>query len=48
MPSPTYGWVLPRIRWVKTFELLPDNINPKLVNIRRKSSKCFFGFKVER
>jgi len=39
---------LPRIGWVKTFEILPDNINPKSVTISRKANRWFVSFKVER
>ncbi|NEP80099.1 MAG: IS200/IS605 family element transposase accessory protein TnpB, partial [Okeania sp. SIO3B3] len=38
---------LPRIGWVKTFEILPDNINPKSVTISRKAGRWFLSFKVE-
>ncbi len=38
---------LPRIGWVKTFEFLPDNINPKSVTISRKASRWFVSFNVE-
>ena len=39
---------LPRIGWVKTFEILPDNINPKSVTISRRANRWFVSFKVER
>ena len=39
---------LPRIGWVKTFEILPDNINLKSVTISRKANRWFVSFKVER
>ncbi|WP_287244256.1 MULTISPECIES: RNA-guided endonuclease TnpB family protein [unclassified Okeania] len=39
---------LPRIGWVKTFEILPDNINPKSVTISKKANRWFVSFKVER
>ena len=39
---------LPRIGWVKTYEILPDNINPKSVTISRKANRWFVSFKVER
>ena len=31
----------------KTFEFLPDNINPKSVTISRKSCRWFVSFKIE-
>ncbi|MDY7006850.1 MAG: RNA-guided endonuclease TnpB family protein [Cyanobacteriota bacterium] len=39
---------LPRIGWIKTFEILPDNINPKSVTISRKANRWFVSLKVER
>ncbi|MDY7003923.1 MAG: RNA-guided endonuclease TnpB family protein [Cyanobacteriota bacterium] len=39
---------LPRIGWIKTFEILPDNINPKSVTISRKANRWFVSFQVER
>ncbi|WP_293154664.1 transposase [Okeania sp. SIO2C9] len=39
---------LPRIGWVKTFEILPDNTHPKSVTISRKANRWFVSFKVER
>ncbi len=38
---------LPRIGWVKTYEILPDNITPKSVTISRKADRWFISFKVE-
>ncbi|MDY7004377.1 MAG: RNA-guided endonuclease TnpB family protein [Cyanobacteriota bacterium] len=38
---------LPRIGWIKTYEVLPDNITPKSVTISRKADKWFVSFKVE-
>ncbi len=38
---------LPRIGWIKTYEVLPDNINPKSVTISRKADKWFVSFKIE-
>ncbi|NEP79601.1 MAG: IS200/IS605 family element transposase accessory protein TnpB [Okeania sp. SIO3B3] len=37
---------LPRIGWVKTYEILPDNVTPKSVTISRKASRWFVSFKV--
>ena len=39
---------LPRIGWIKTYEVLPDNITPKSVTISRKADRWFVSFKVER
>ncbi|WP_293064184.1 transposase [Okeania sp. SIO2B3] len=39
---------LPRIGWIKTYEILPDNINPKSVTISRTSNRWFVSFKEER
>ncbi|NER08159.1 MAG: IS200/IS605 family element transposase accessory protein TnpB [Okeania sp. SIO3C4] len=39
---------LPRIGWIKTYEILPDNIVPKSVTITKKADKWFISFKVER
>ena len=39
---------LPRIGWVKTFEILPDNFSPKSVTISRASGRWFLSFKIER
>ncbi|WP_293116459.1 RNA-guided endonuclease TnpB family protein [Okeania sp. SIO1I7] len=38
---------LPRIGWVKTYEILPDNVAPKSVTISKKSGRWFVSFKVE-
>ncbi len=38
---------LPRIGWVKTFEILPDNVFPKSVTISRKADRWFISFKIE-
>ncbi len=35
---------LPRIGWIKTYEILPDNINPKSVTISRVSDRWFISF----
>ncbi len=35
---------LPRIGWVKTYEILPDNITPKSVTISRKADRWFISF----
>ncbi|NEQ71814.1 MAG: hypothetical protein F6K23_01180 [Okeania sp. SIO2C9] len=35
---------LPRIGWVKTYEILPDNVSPKSVTISRKSDRWFVSF----
>ncbi|NEP84030.1 MAG: transposase, partial [Okeania sp. SIO3B3] len=32
---------LPRIGWVKTFEILPDNVSPKSVTISKKAGRWF-------
>ncbi len=39
---------LPRVGWIKTFEILPDNIVPKSVTISRKADRWFISFKMER
>ncbi len=39
---------LPRIGWIKTFEILPDNVTPKSVTISRKADRWFVSFKIER
>ncbi len=39
---------LPRIGWIKTYEILPDNIIPKSVTISRKADRWFISFKVEK
>ena len=38
---------LPRIGWVKTFEILPDNVSPKSVTISKKAGRWFISFKRE-
>ncbi|NEP90419.1 MAG: IS200/IS605 family element transposase accessory protein TnpB [Okeania sp. SIO2C2] len=38
---------LPRIGWVKTFEILPDNVTPKSVTISRKADRWFVSFKID-
>ncbi len=38
---------LPRIGWVKTYEILPDNVTPKSVTISRRASRWFVSFKIE-
>ncbi|MEB3339587.1 MAG: hypothetical protein VKJ25_02195 [Okeania sp.] len=38
---------LPRIRWVKTFEILPDYVAPKSVTISRKADRWFISFLIE-
>ncbi len=38
---------LPRIGWVKTFEILPDNVTPKSVTITKKADRWFVSFKIE-
>ncbi|NEQ38179.1 MAG: IS200/IS605 family element transposase accessory protein TnpB [Okeania sp. SIO3I5] len=39
---------LPRIGWVKTFEILPDNVIPKSVTISKKANRWFVSFKIEK
>ncbi|NET26498.1 RNA-guided endonuclease TnpB family protein [Okeania sp. SIO1I7] len=39
---------LPRIGWIKTYEVLPDNVTPKSVTISRKADRWFISFKMER
>ncbi len=39
---------LPRIGWVKTYEILPDNVTPKSVTITKASDRWFVSFKAER
>ncbi|MDJ0515238.1 MAG: transposase [Trichodesmium sp. MO_231.B1] len=39
---------LPRIGWVKTYEILPDNVTPKSVTITKVSDRWFVSFKAER
>ncbi len=38
---------LPRIGWVKTFEILPDNVSPKSANISKKAGRWFISFKID-
>ncbi len=38
---------LPRIGWVKTYEVLPDNITPKSITISSASDRWFISFKIE-
>ena len=38
---------LPRIGWVKTFEILPDNVSPKSVTISKTADRWFISFKIE-
>ena len=38
---------LPRIGWVKTYEILPDNVSPKSVTVSKKADRWFISFKVE-
>ncbi|MDJ0515278.1 MAG: hypothetical protein QNJ74_03135 [Trichodesmium sp. MO_231.B1] len=35
---------LPRIGWVKTFEILPDNVTPKSITITKKADRWFVSF----
>ncbi len=35
---------LPRIGWIKTYEILPDNIATKSVTISRKADRWFISF----
>ncbi len=35
---------LPRIGWIKTYEILPDNITPKSVTITKASDRWFVSF----
>ncbi|MDJ0520180.1 MAG: transposase [Trichodesmium sp. MO_231.B1] len=39
---------LPRIGWMKTYEVLPDNVTPKSVTISSASDRWFVSFKVDR
>ena len=39
---------LPRIGWIKTYEVLPDNVTPKSVTISRKADRWFVSFKIEK
>ncbi|WP_293142805.1 hypothetical protein [Okeania sp. SIO3I5] len=38
---------LPRIGWIKTYEVLPDNITPKYVTITKKADRWSPRFKIE-
>ncbi len=38
---------LPRIGWIKTYEILPDNVTPKSVTITKKVNRWFVSFKIE-
>ncbi|NES67353.1 MAG: IS200/IS605 family element transposase accessory protein TnpB [Okeania sp. SIO2D1] len=38
---------LPRIGWVKTFEILPDNVTPKSVTITKASDRWLISFKID-
>ncbi|MDJ0514721.1 MAG: hypothetical protein QNJ74_00180 [Trichodesmium sp. MO_231.B1] len=38
---------LPRIGWIKTYEILPDNVTPKSVTISKKANRWFVSFKIE-
>jgi len=38
---------LPRIGWIKTYEILPDNFTPKSVTISKKASRWFVSFKID-
>uniref|UniRef100_UPI0025F7F4C2 RNA-guided endonuclease InsQ/TnpB family protein n=1 Tax=Okeania sp. SIO2F4 TaxID=2607790 RepID=UPI0025F7F4C2 len=38
---------LPRIGWIKTYEILPDHVTPKSVTISKKADRWFVSFKVE-
>ncbi|MGB3508566.1 MAG: RNA-guided endonuclease TnpB family protein [Microcoleaceae cyanobacterium] len=38
---------LPRIGWIKTYEVLPDNVTPKSVTISKKAGRWFVSFKIE-
>ncbi|WP_293068333.1 transposase [Okeania sp. SIO2B3] len=35
---------LPRIGWVKTYEILPDKVSPKSVTITKKADRWFVSF----
>jgi len=39
---------LPRIGWIKTYEILPDHVTPKSVTLIRKADRWFISFKMER
>lgn len=38
---------LPRIGWIKTYERLPSNVNPKTITVSRHADKWFISFRVE-
>ena len=38
---------LPRIGWMKTYEVRIDNVTPKSVTISRKADRWFVSFKVD-
>ena len=38
---------LPRIGWVKTFEILQDFVTPKSVTITKASDRWFVSFKID-
>ncbi|NEN87547.1 MAG: IS200/IS605 family element transposase accessory protein TnpB [Okeania sp. SIO3H1] len=38
---------LPRIGWIKTYEILPGNVTPKCVTISKTADKWFVSFKIE-
>ena len=38
---------LPRIGWIKTYEILPDHVTPKSVTISKKADRWFISFKIE-
>ncbi|WP_293088679.1 hypothetical protein [Okeania sp. SIO3B5] len=38
---------LPRIGWVKTYEILQDFVIPKSVTVSKKADRWFISFKVE-
>ncbi len=38
---------LPRIGWVKTYEILPDDVSDKSVTISRKADRWFVSFQIE-
>ncbi|GGA36010.1 hypothetical protein [Okeania sp. KiyG1] len=35
---------LPRIGWIKTYEILPDHVTPKSVTISKKANRWFVSF----
>ncbi len=38
---------LPRIGWIKTYEILPDNVTPKSATISSVSDRWFVSLKIE-